>query len=162
VDETTPAGTHLEAMEARAHALCRTATPRRRPGSGGDNRRQPTWPLAAQQQPRAGPCIPQRLPRRTRPAFPRAPPTAQSAEPPCTDPYARWCGRGGAVRLPPIPIAQFRTHAVQQTVKSAFCDGDHNAIAAVAVISHPRCSPRNSEALNSRHSPHHHGQGERP
>ena len=23
-----------------------------------------------------------------------------SAEPPCTDPYARWCGRGGAVRLP--------------------------------------------------------------
>ena len=26
-------------------------------------------------------------------------------EPPCTDPYARWCGRGGAARLPPIPIA---------------------------------------------------------
>src|SRR5262249_53687885 len=23
-----------------------------------------------------------------------------------TDPYARWCGRGGAVRLPPIPISQ--------------------------------------------------------
>jgi len=22
----------------------------------------------------------------------------------CTDPYARWCGRGGAVRCPPIPI----------------------------------------------------------
>jgi len=21
-----------------------------------------------------------------------------------TDPYARWCGRGAAVRLPPIPI----------------------------------------------------------
>jgi hypothetical protein len=31
---------------------------------------------------------------------------SQSAEPPCTDPYARWCGRGGAVRLPPIPIAR--------------------------------------------------------
>src|SRR6202011_2035216 len=29
---------------------------------------------------------------------------AQPAEPPCTDPYARWCGRGGAARLPPIPI----------------------------------------------------------
>jgi hypothetical protein len=29
---------------------------------------------------------------------------AQSLEPPCTDPYARWCGRGGAERLPPIPI----------------------------------------------------------
>jgi len=27
-----------------------------------------------------------------------------TAEPPCTDPYARWCGRGRAARLPPIPI----------------------------------------------------------
>jgi len=30
---------------------------------------------------------------------------AQPTEPPCTDPYARWCGRGGAARLPPIPIS---------------------------------------------------------
>ena len=29
---------------------------------------------------------------------------SKSVEPPCTDPYARWCGRGGAARLPPIPI----------------------------------------------------------
>src|ERR1700687_5217968 len=29
---------------------------------------------------------------------------AQLLEPPCTVPYARWCGRGGAARLPPIPI----------------------------------------------------------
>ena len=29
---------------------------------------------------------------------------AQPLEPPCTDPYARWCGRGGVARLPPIPI----------------------------------------------------------
>src|SRR3974377_182042 len=29
---------------------------------------------------------------------------AQLLDPPCTDPYARWCGRGGAARLPPIPI----------------------------------------------------------
>ena len=28
-----------------------------------------------------------------------------SIEPPCTDPYARWCGRGGAARLPPIPLS---------------------------------------------------------
>ena len=34
------------------------------------------------------------------PAFSRL----NSIEPPCTDPYARWCGRGGAERLPPIPI----------------------------------------------------------
>jgi hypothetical protein len=29
---------------------------------------------------------------------------AQLLEPPYTDPYVRWCGRGGVVRLPPIPI----------------------------------------------------------
>jgi hypothetical protein len=29
---------------------------------------------------------------------------AQSDEPPYTDPYVRWCGRGGAAKLPPIPI----------------------------------------------------------
>jgi hypothetical protein len=29
---------------------------------------------------------------------------AQLLEPPYTDPYVRWCGRGGAERLPPIPI----------------------------------------------------------
>ncbi len=26
------------------------------------------------------------------------------SEPPCTDPYARWCGRSGAARPRPIPI----------------------------------------------------------
>jgi hypothetical protein len=26
---------------------------------------------------------------------------AQLLEPPCTDPYAQWCGRGGVARLPP-------------------------------------------------------------
>src|ERR1019366_6726524 len=30
---------------------------------------------------------------------------AQLFEPPYTDPYVRWCGRGGAERLPPIPIS---------------------------------------------------------
>ncbi len=29
---------------------------------------------------------------------------AQPAEPPDADPHVRWCGRGGAVRLSPIPI----------------------------------------------------------
>src|SRR3981189_3194789 len=30
---------------------------------------------------------------------------ASSVEPPDTDPNVRWCGRGGVVRRPPIPIA---------------------------------------------------------
>ena len=32
------------------------------------------------------------------------PSLAQVAEPPYADPHVRWCGRGGAARLPPIPI----------------------------------------------------------
>src|SRR6202158_1556284 len=38
---------------------------------------------------------------------------AQLLEPPCTDPYARWCGRGGAARLPPIPIIGTSRHLVR-------------------------------------------------
>ena len=40
-------------------------------------------------------------------------PRLKSIEPPCTDPYARWCGRGGAVRLPPIPIVSRRASCAQ-------------------------------------------------
>src|ERR1035441_4768877 len=29
---------------------------------------------------------------------------AQSSEPPDADPHVRWCGRGGEVTLPPMPI----------------------------------------------------------
>ena len=68
VDQATAARRRLEAMEARTHALREAATPRRRPGAGGQNRRQPTWPLAAQQQPRAHHCPAERLlPRNARP-----------------------------------------------------------------------------------------------
>jgi len=35
----------------------------------------------------------------------RTMPWLKSIEPPSTDPYARWCGRDGAARLPPIPIS---------------------------------------------------------
>jgi hypothetical protein len=35
----------------------------------------------------------------------------QPAEPPCTVPYARWCGRGGAARLPPIPIHRVQSRS---------------------------------------------------
>src|ERR1019366_8049579 len=34
------------------------------------------------------------------------PSRAQVTEPPDADPHVRWCGRGGAVRLPPIPITR--------------------------------------------------------
>ena len=37
--------------------------------------------------------------------------TPQPLEPPGADPHAGWCGRGGAARLPPIPIV----HRVDST-----------------------------------------------
>src|SRR5712672_2495687 len=66
--------------------------------------RQRPWPLASrpEQSPlhRAFQCPLQiaRPPVLDRSAL------AQLLEPPYTDPYVRWCGRGGAARLPPIPI----------------------------------------------------------
>ena len=32
-------------------------------------------------------------------------------EPPCTDPYARWCGRGRRVTAAPMPIRLLSLHA---------------------------------------------------
>ena len=69
VDQAAAARHRLEAMEAWTYSLREAATPRRRPGPGGANRRQPTWPLAAQQQPRAHHCSAERLLRLTRPRF---------------------------------------------------------------------------------------------
>src|SRR5260370_30488688 len=66
--------------------------------------RQRPWPLASrpEQSPlhRALQCPLQiaRPPVLDRSAL------AQLLEPPYTDPYVRWCGWGGAARLPPIPI----------------------------------------------------------
>src|SRR5215216_2569392 len=60
-------------MEAWTYSLCEAATPRRRPGPGGANRRQPTWPLAAQQQPCAQHRPAKRLLQIARPRDPGAP-----------------------------------------------------------------------------------------
>src|SRR5215218_3002409 len=67
MDPATVARHRLAAMEARTRSFCRAATPRRRPGPGGANRRQPTWPLAAREQPRAHHCLADRLLQLTRP-----------------------------------------------------------------------------------------------
>src|SRR5208282_1609033 len=73
MDQAAVARHRLEAVEARTHAICRAATPRRRPGPGGANRRQPTWPLAARQQPRAHHRVADSLLKFDRPIFRRAP-----------------------------------------------------------------------------------------
>src|SRR5262249_1399026 len=45
---------------------------------------------------------------------------AQLLEPPYTDPYVRWCGRGGAERLPPIPISGTKRTCRLRRPMSAF------------------------------------------
>src|SRR5229473_885699 len=58
---------------------------------------------------------------------------AELLEPPCTDPYARWCGRGGAARLPPIPILDpDRTSGMSQL-------NARRAISRRIVLSYIRC-----------------------
>ncbi len=56
-------------------------------------RRECARPLAAQQQSRPGPRPAQCLLCSARPSPPRCRSIAQPAEPPCTDPYARWWDR---------------------------------------------------------------------
>ena len=100
-------------LRLRAALWRQWKTPRRRraalialrvSGRLQEHGRQRPWPLASrpEQSPlhRAFQCILQIA----RPAVLVRSVLAQLLEPPYTDPYARWCGRGGAARLPPIPI----------------------------------------------------------
>ena len=94
-------------MATRAEALCGTPQTRRRRCAGRADRRECLWPLAPEQQPRAVHRHVKRLLQPTRSAVPR-PPTDRLIRRTAVvrDPYARWCGRGGAVRRPPIPITK--------------------------------------------------------
>src|SRR5262245_29924046 len=69
MDQAAVARHRLEAVEARTNSLRRVATPRRRPEPGGTNRRQPTWPLAAREQPRTRHCFAKSPLRFARPRF---------------------------------------------------------------------------------------------
>jgi hypothetical protein len=46
---------------------------------------------------------------------------AQSAEPPYADPHVRWCGRGGAAKLPPIPILILASQQCLKVAISSHC-----------------------------------------
>src|SRR5215475_13028880 len=132
MDQAAVARHRLEAMEAWIRSLRRAATPRRRPGPGGSNRRQPTWPLAAQQQSGAHPGPAQRLLRFARPRSRGAQARRLIfAEPPYTDPYVRWCGRGGAARLPPIPIGDYPMRVSTEKRMGRAGNGDSDAFQKV-------------------------------
>src|SRR6516225_5324736 len=82
------------------------------PGGATQHGRQRSWTLASrpEQSPLRGTL--QCSLQIARSPIPVRRVLAQLLEPPCTDPYARWCGRGGAARLPPIPINAARTPAM--------------------------------------------------
>src|ERR1700704_5799547 len=104
MDQATAARHRLEAMETRAYPLCRTATLRRRPGPGGANRRQPTWPLAAQQQSRAHPCPTKCLLHLARLCSPRGSQATLIYRTAVYGPVCTVVWEGEAARPTPIPI----------------------------------------------------------
>src|ERR1700704_6281938 len=110
MDQATAARHRLEAMETRAYPLCRTATLRRRPGPGGANRRQPTWPLAAQQQSRAHLCPTKCLLHLARLCSPRGSQATLIYRTAVYGPVCTAVWEGEAARPTPIPI---RLHRVQ-------------------------------------------------
>src|SRR4030088_1457984 len=105
MDQATAARHRLEAMETRAYPLCRTATLRRRPGPGGANRRQPTWPLAAQQQSRAHLCPTKCLLHLARLCSPRGSQATLIYRTAVYGPVCTVVWEGEAARPTPIPIA---------------------------------------------------------
>ena len=72
------------------------------------------WPLERRERVKPGrrrsegPKLARRTPLSKSPARVCKTARAQTSEPPYTDLYVRWCGWGGAARLPPIPIQDFR------------------------------------------------------
>ena len=96
---------YLATVEERADSVCATAPPGCVPLPRGRCCRGRVWVLAhgSPCDSAAGPA--QRLLRLDRPSSIGG--TANRltrSNRRGTDPYARWCGRGGAARLPPIPI----------------------------------------------------------
>ena len=112
MDQATVARRYLEAMETRDHPLCRVATPRRRPGFGGANRRQPTWPLAAQQQPRAHHRSPKRFPRLARSCVPRDHKASLIHRTAVYGPVCTVVWEGEAARPTPIPNSPVRARVL--------------------------------------------------
>src|SRR5438105_3863197 len=95
----------LAAVAERAQPLQRTAPSRRTEVQCSGRRRFADGVLAHVRTP-GGPTGPaQPLLRVTRPSpTPCLWPSLTQSNRRGTDPYARWCGRGGIARCPPIPI----------------------------------------------------------
>src|SRR3981189_1021863 len=127
MDQATAARHRLEAMETRASPLGRTATLRRRPGPGGANRRQPTWPLAAQQQSRAHLCPTKCLLHLAQLCSPRGSQATLIYRTAVYGPVCTVVWEGEAARPTPIPIAGPRltahTRAALATLRTVLSAG---------------------------------------
>src|SRR5260221_8763812 len=91
-------------MEAWTRSLRRAATSRRRPGLGGTDRRKPSWPMAAQQQPSALPLAAKRLLQITRPDFRRRAATCIIHRTAVYGPVRTVVWEGRSREAPPYPV----------------------------------------------------------
>ncbi len=105
VDPPKTTNVSLAAVDERAKPLQGASPPRRLEVQCRCRRRFTHWVLAhvRTSRPPAGLTQPRVRLARTSPTLCRCLSLIRSNRR-GTDPYARWCGRGGAVRLPPIPI----------------------------------------------------------
>ncbi len=112
LDPSPIADVYLATVEERADSVCAPAPPGCVPLPRGHRGWDGVWVLA-----HGSPCdgaagVAQRVLRLDRPSSTGG--TANRltrSNRRGTDPYARWCGRGGAARLPPIPILSTRPGA---------------------------------------------------
>src|SRR5712692_5999468 len=94
----------LAAVEDRPQAVCGTGAAGRERGTGGENRWQSSRPVAYKPEPGSGHRPVECSSHLVGTSVIGRGSVASPIEPPYTDPYVRWCGRGGGAILPPIPI----------------------------------------------------------
>jgi hypothetical protein len=80
---------------------------------------------------------------------------AQLLEPPCTDPFARWCGRGGAARLPLSRSLTSSRHHGRRPPPAAPSDCSENVLYFLSLIdSFISTLPKRAYVSNRRGSNH--------
>jgi hypothetical protein len=115
MDQAQAAVCDLEAVEAESGAIRGAEEAGCEPRTGHLYGGQLSRPVEVSESPGARQGAAHGLLRLARNSEIDCQPLAQSAEPPYADPHVRWCGRGGAARLPPVPIADFRTYEFERS-----------------------------------------------
>ena len=139
----------LETMEAQPGAVPKALRTWNRAGSGRTDGRKPARSMAYRQQSRHEHRVSVGLLRFARTSAAVRPSLAQSYEPPDADPHVRWCGRGGEVTLPPMPITA-ELHAEPPCEAPLLFSRSLLAVRSLfpagGASSHRHCSPSSSSA----------------